>query len=204
MMRGGESMEQWATIRGLKIRYLMKGNGNPFVLLHGFSFLAETWMEMGLFDELAEKYSVYAFDMPYGAKTRSDKFSAENRDEYAYFLKEMLKALNIDKPVLLGASISGEVTLRYLSQGHSAKAGIVAGAVHVQDLVQKLETIKVPVLGVWGERDNISPPDNAKILADHIKDSEAHIIKGAGHACYLDKPDEFKALLRQFLKKVST
>ena len=84
-------MEHWATIRGLKIRYLMKGTGNPFVLLHGFSFLADTWVEMGLFDELAEKYSVYAFDMPYGAKSRSDKFSAENRDEYADFLKECFR-----------------------------------------------------------------------------------------------------------------
>jgi pimeloyl-ACP methyl ester carboxylesterase len=125
----------------------------------------------------------------------------ENRDEYADFLKEMLQTLNIDNPLLLGASISGEVTLRYLSQGNSAKAGIVAGAVHVQNLVQRLEIIKAPVLGVWGEKDNISPPDNAKILADHIKNSEAHVIKGAGHACYLDKPEEFKTLLREFLRK---
>jgi hypothetical protein len=42
MMKGGGSTEQWATIRGLKIRYLMKGTGNSFVLLHGFSFFAET------------------------------------------------------------------------------------------------------------------------------------------------------------------
>lgn len=70
---------------------------------------------------------VCAFDMPYGAKSRSEKFSAEDRDEYAEFLKEMLQTLKIDKPVLLGASISGEVRLRYLSQGNSAMAGIVTG-----------------------------------------------------------------------------
>jgi abhydrolase domain-containing protein 14 len=200
-MRGGKSVEHWAAIRGLRIRYLLKGTGNPFVLLHGFSFLAETWGEISLFHELAEKYSVYAFDMPYGAKSRSDKFSSENRDDYADFLKEVLQTLKIDKPVLLGASISGEITLRYLSQGYSAEAGIVAGAVNVQSLVHRLEMIKVPVLGLWGETDNISPPDNAKILADHVKNSEAHVIKGAGHACYLDKPGEFKTLLRHFLNK---
>jgi abhydrolase domain-containing protein 14 len=196
-------VEQWATIKGLQIRYLVKGTGIAFVLLHGFSFLAETWLEMGLFDELAEKYRVYAFDMPYGAKSRSDKFSAENRGEYADFLQEMLQTLNIEKPVLLGASISGEVTLRYLSQGHSAKAGIVAGAVHIQNLAQRLEMITVPVLGVWGERDNISPPENAKMLAGHVKNAETHVIKGAGHACYLDKPEEFKILLSKFLKKAA-
>ena len=63
--------------------------------------------------------------------------------------------------------------------------------------------IKVPVLGVWGERDNISPPENAKILADHVKNSEAHVIKGAGHHVYIDKPEEFKILLREFLKKAA-
>ena len=194
-------MEHWATIRGLKIRYLEKGTCNPFVLLHGFSFLAETWVEMGLFDELAKKYHVYAFDMPYGAKSRSDKFSAGDRDEYADFLNEMLQTLKIEAPVLLGASISGEVTLRYLTRGYGAKAGIVAGAVHVQNIVNGLKKITVPVLGIWGERDNISPPENANTLEGYVKNSEVHIIKGAGHACYLDKPDEFKTLLSHFLKK---
>jgi len=194
-------VEHWATIRGLKIRYLEKGTCNPFVLLHGFSFLAETWVEMGLFGELAKKYRVYAFDMPYGAKSRSDKFSAEDRDEYADFLKEMLQTLKIEAPVLLGASISGEVTLRYLTRGYGAKAGIVAGAVHVQNIVNGLKKITVPVLGIWGERDNISPPENAKTLEGYVKNSEVHIIKGAGHACYLDKPEEFKTLLSHFLKR---
>jgi pimeloyl-ACP methyl ester carboxylesterase len=28
------------------------------------------------------------------------------------------------------------------------------------------------------------------------------MIEGAGHACYLDKPEEFKTIVRKFLKKV--
>ena len=129
-------MEKWATIKGLNIRYLMKGIGNPFVLLHGFSFLAETWVEMGLFDELAEKYVVYAFDMPYGVKSKSDKFEAGNRSEYAEFLGEMLKKLNIENPILLGASISGEVTLRYLSLGYDARAAILEGLARYSKEIQ--------------------------------------------------------------------
>lgn len=196
-------MEQWATIKGLNIRYLMKGIGNPFVLLHGFSFFAETWIEMGLFDELAEKYTVYAFDMPYGVKSRSDKFDAENRAEYAEFLREMLKILNIDKPILLGASISGEVTLRYLSSGYEARGGILAGPVNVKSLVPVLERISVPLLAVWGEADNIAPPENAKIISAHVKNAAVQVIRGAGHACYLDRPEEFKTLVTNFLTTIS-
>jgi pimeloyl-ACP methyl ester carboxylesterase len=196
-------MEKWATIKGLNIRYLMKGIGNPFVLLHGFSFLAETWVEMGLFDELAEKYVVYAFDMPYGVKSKSDKFEAGNRSEYAEFLGEMLKKLNIDNPILLGASISGEVTLRYLSLGYDARAAILAGPANVKNLLPVLDRISVPLLAVWGESDNISPPENAEIISAHVKNSEVQVMQGAGHACYLDRPEEFKSLLRNFLTTIA-
>jgi abhydrolase domain-containing protein 14 len=194
-------MEHSVFIRNLKIRYLEKGKGVPFVLLHGFSFYAETWIEIGLFDELSKEYHVYSFDMPYGIKSRSDKFDAKSRDEYAGFLNNLLKALNINEPILLGASISGEVTLRYLSSGYSAKAGIVIGPVNVKSLVSNLNRITVPLLVIWGERDDISSPDNSKILESHVRNSEVHILKGAGHACYMDKPEEFKIIVKDFLKK---
>jgi pimeloyl-ACP methyl ester carboxylesterase len=192
-------MEQWKTIKGLKIRYLKKGNGDPFVFLHGFSFFAETWVEMGLFDELSEKYSVYAFDMPYGAKSKSDKFEAGTRAEYAEFLRELLKTLSITTPILLGASISGEVTLRYLSLGYEARAGILAGPVNVKTLLPVLQNISVPLLAVWGDADNIAPPENAKIISANVKNSSVRVIDRAGHACYLDRPEEFKTLVRNFL-----
>lgn len=194
-------MEHSISIRGLKIRYLEKGKGAPVVLLHGFSFCAETWVEIGLFDELAQEYHVYSFDMPYGIKSRSDKFDAKSRDEYAEFLNDLLKTLNIKEPILLGASISGEVTLRYLSSGYSAKAGIVIGPVNVKSLAPNLNRIAVPLLVVWGERDDISPPDNSKFLKSYIKNTEVHILKEAGHACYMDKPKEFKIIVKDFLKK---
>jgi abhydrolase domain-containing protein 14 len=194
-------MEQFVTVKGLKIHYLQKGSGQAFVLLHGMSFSADTWVEMGLFDELAGGYSVYSFDMPYGARSRSEKFDATDRDEYAEFLKELLTSLSVDRPILLGASISGEVTLRYLSKGYPARAAIVAGPVGIRGLVSRLGMITVPLLAIWGEKDNISPPENAKILTGHVKSAETHLIKKAGHACYLDKPEEFRALVRDFLTR---
>jgi len=195
-------MEQFATVKGLKIRYLQKGGGQAFVLLHGMSFSADTWVEIGLFDELARHYGVYSFDMPYGTISRSEKFDASDRDEYAEFLKELLKFLGIEKPILLGASISGEVTLRYLTKGYPAKAAIVAGPVGIKGLIPRLGKISIPLLAVWGENDNISLPENAEILKGHVKSAETHILKNAGHACYLDKPEEFKELVRYFLGRL--
>lgn len=195
-------MEHSISIKGLKIRYLEKGKGDPFVLLHGFSFCAETWAEINLFDELSKDYHVHSLDMPYGIKSRSDKFDVKSRDEYAEFLKDFLKILNIKKPILLGTSISGEVTLRYLSSGYTAKAGIVVGPVNIKSIVDRLDRITVPLLGIWGERDNISSPDNSNILKENTKNSNVYIIKDASHACYLDKPEEFKTIVKDFLKRL--
>jgi abhydrolase domain-containing protein 14 len=197
-------MEQFVSVRGLKIRYLENGSGLPVVLLHGFSFSADTWVEMGLFDELARENRVYSFDMPYGPKSRSDKFDAADRDEYAAFLVDLLKTLDIHEPLLLGASISGDVVLRYLSAGHEAKLGIVAGPAGVKNLADRVSKIAVPLLAVWGDRDTISPPDGGKIIEARVQNSEVHMIEDAGHACYLDKPEEFKMIVRTFFRKVES
>ena len=194
-------MEHSLSIQDLRIRYLQKGTGIPVVLLHGYSFCAETWVEIGLFDKLVGDYSVYSFDMPYGAKSRSDKFSAGNRDEYADFLNNMLKALNINKPILIGASISGEVTLRYLIRGYSAQAAIVVGAVGIRNLGNQLSKIAIPLLAIWGDKDTISPPADSKILEAHVKNSEIRIIEGAGHPCYLDEPAKFTEIVKDFLQR---
>lgn len=189
-------------MNGLRIRYLHKGEGIPFVLLHGFSFHAGTWTEIGLFDDLSLHYSVYAFDMPYGPKSESDKFDASDRDEYAEFLLRIFETLTITKPFLIGASISGEVALRYLAMGNPAKACVVAGPANVKSLGSSLEKITVPLLALWGENDTISPPNNGRIIADSVEKSEVYILKGAGHACYLDKPEEFKAIVREFIQDI--
>jgi abhydrolase domain-containing protein 14 len=196
-------MERSLSIQGLRIRYFQKGTGIPIVLLHGFSFNAETWFEMGLFDELTKDYSVYSIDMPYGAKSVSDKFNAENRDEYADFLNKMLKMLDINKPILIGASISGEVTLRYLIRENSAQAAIVIGPVGIKNLGEQLRKISIPLLAIWGDKDTISSPADSKILETHVKNSEISIIQDAGHPCYLDEPMKFIEIVKKFLQRSS-
>lgn len=195
------SMESYIYVRNLRIRYLNRGSGLPVVLLHGYSFNADTWNEISLIDTLSEKFNVYALDMPYGPKSRSDKLMVEDRDEYADFLKEFLHTLKIEKSILLGASISGEVVLRYLSKNYDAMAGIVIGSVGVKTLSERLDKINVPLLIVWGENDKIAPLSDAHLLASIVKGSILHVITNAGHACYLDNPEEFKNVVMNFLVK---
>jgi len=196
-------MEHILSIQGLSIRYLQRGAGIPVVMLHGYSFYAETWVEAGLFDALAGDYRVYSFDMPYGAKSKSDKFNAENRDVYADFLNTMLKTLTIENPIVIGASISGEVTLRYLIRGYNARSAVVVGPVGIKSLGNQLGSIAIPLLAIWGEKDTISPPVDSKILESQVKNSEIRIIEGASHPCYLDEPEKFTEIVADFIKRFS-
>jgi Predicted hydrolases or acyltransferases (alpha/beta hydrolase superfamily) len=192
--------EQYITVAGRRVRLIAGGSGKPLVLLHGWSFNAETWVECGVFDALARRYAVYAVDMPYGVRTKSDRFHAP-RPEYARFLRHVLDALGLADPPLVGPSASGEVVLWYLAQRLPAKAAVVVGPVGlVGELLKALEEVETPILAVWGELDEISPPSNAQVLRG--RNVKTAMLRGAGHAAYLDKPKEFVELLLEFLGSV--
>ena len=78
--------EQYIAVEGRRVRVVHGGAGRPLVLLHGWSFNADDWVNSGIFAKLAASYEVYAVDMPYGVKTKSERFQAP-RPEYAKFLR---------------------------------------------------------------------------------------------------------------------
>lgn len=65
------------------------------------------------------------------------------------------------------------------------------------DVTTMLHEIKVPTLIISGEEDSALP--RARELNKAIGGSQHAIIKGAGHACALEKPWEFDALVLDFL-----
>lgn len=187
------------TVEGKKVRFIEAGRGLPLVLLHGWSFNSDTWAESGILQELATRYKIYAIDMPYGVKTKSERFKASRR-EYAAFLRRILDALNLADPPIVGPSASGEVALWYVAQGFPTRGAVVVGPVGLtEELISAVAKSGVPILAIWGERDEISPPSNAALLRGNVKTA---FIQGAGHAAYLDKPAEFISLLLTFLRDI--
>ncbi len=49
------------------------------------------------------------------------------------------------------------------------------------DLSHKLSFIKVPTIIVWGDKDNLTPVENAYFINKKIENSKLVIIEGAGH-----------------------
>jgi pimeloyl-ACP methyl ester carboxylesterase len=67
------------------------------------------------------------------------------------------------------------------------------------DRRQQLARIQVPTLLVAGEHDRRAPPAAMKEMAGAIARSRYREMKGIGHLQNLEAPDEFDALLLDFL-----
>ena len=62
-----ENQSRWTEVEGGRVHYLIEGEatGRPVVLLHGASFQAETWVQIGTMKALAGAGCLaYAIDLP--------------------------------------------------------------------------------------------------------------------------------------------
>ncbi|MCK6578633.1 MAG: alpha/beta hydrolase [Anaerolineae bacterium] len=67
------------------------------------------------------------------------------------------------------------------------------------DLTPHLSQVNVPVLAVYGKRDNIVDPRQHKIIKTHIPHSRIAWFENSGHFPMLDEPERFHNTLLDFL-----
>lgn len=71
------------------------------------------------------------------------------------------------------------------------------------DLRSKLPTLKLPTLGIYGGKDNIVNPSNAKLLKEGVKTSEVSILSRSRHFPMTDEPEVFLQTINHFLNNSS-
>lgn len=72
------------------------------------------------------------------------------------------------------------------------------------DVCEELSRLSVPTLIIAGEKDQVIPPDRSRDLHRRIAGSRLEIIRNVGHLSYLERPEEFNAILMGFLSELST
>lgn len=72
----------------------------------------------------------------------------------------------------------------------------------VADLRDELPGIDRPVLLVHGEQDLICPASASAYMAERLPMGELKLMQGCGHAPFMTRPEEFNALVREFLARV--
>ncbi len=179
--------------------HLLRSNepvGKSILFLHGMKFTADTWDSLGTLERVQEEgYNFCAIELPgFGQSPPADI-------EPVHVLKQVIINQKLDKPILIGPSMGGKVSLDFVIAQPELVGGLVLiGAVGVDTITDKLAEIKVPTLIVWGSEDAISPVKNGHTLDSLIPDSNLVMVQGAPHPCYLDQPDIWHWELISFLK----
>ena len=165
------------------------------VLLHGASFSAQTWADLGTLNQLVEAgHPVLAMDMPgFGLSPACNAPKTQ-------ILQEAITQHRIERPILIGPSRGGRYCLEFAFAHPDLVGGLVLiGTVGIEDNKERFQDLEVPCCLIWGGQDAISPPHYAEFLHKEIPVSTMHIIAGAGHPCYLDQPQTWHRELLQFL-----
>ncbi|MDQ2864693.1 MAG: alpha/beta hydrolase [Candidatus Eremiobacteraeota bacterium] len=67
------------------------------------------------------------------------------------------------------------------------------------DVTGRLSEIALPVLALTGERDVMTPPRFAALIADRVPGATARIVAGAGHLVMVERPNDTNEALRAFV-----
>ena len=67
------------------------------------------------------------------------------------------------------------------------------------EIRERLGEIACPTLIVWGDRDRLINVRDADVFAELIPDSRKVVFEDTGHVSMLERPEEFNALLEEFL-----
>ncbi len=103
--------------RGVKIRYVTQGEGEPVVLVHGLLASAlMNWQIPGVMAALARDHRVIALDLPgHGGSDKPEKAEAYGV-QMAEDVVLLLDHLKIDKAHIVGYSLGGMITVKLLTR----------------------------------------------------------------------------------------
>jgi abhydrolase domain-containing protein 14 len=211
--------ENFTLVDGLSIRHWTNQKapeaGKPaIVLFHGNAFSLDNWKSIGTFEALSKLgNAVFAIDLPVGRGSKSQKISESSFKSYSQivpWLEKIFVSLGIAEGVpmaLVGPSLGGGVAVSFALAHASRISALILVSPALGKLSagerERISELDMPVLLVWGDRDNVFPVSEfGKPLKDELPHSKLLILKQAGHAAYLDKPDEFNEIVCDFLSEV--
>jgi len=103
--------EEKILINNFRVNYKIGGEGEDFLILHGWGSSAERWQKIG--ESLVKNgYKVVIVDLP-GFGETDKPLEAWSLDDYCNFIDNFTKALKLERFYLLGHSFGGSLAIKY-------------------------------------------------------------------------------------------
>jgi len=187
------------TFHQARIHYLEAGpvDGPSVLLLHGASFAAQTWSELGTLALRSQLGSwTVAVDLPGFGESEQGGLSPLT------FLLDLLEHLRLNRPVLVAPSMSGIYSFPLVVNHPDKLTGFVPVApVGLLTYEKQLQGNPLPTLAIWGSNDRIVPVEQAERLCQALPNARKVILLNAGHACYMRATTEFHTHLLSFIQQ---
>jgi len=177
-------------------------SGQVLFLLHGAAFSSETWeKEIGTIQTMSSLgHKVIAVDLPgYG---KSSKYDGDRGE----FLIQLVKTLSPNvKPVLVSPSMSGTFSLPLLNRNPDLICGYIPVAPVATSSYSKsfYESLHVPTMIVYGDKDLGLGLSSAKHLSDIPAATTPQILSDSRHPAYLDQPEVWHQLIYNFMRHLN-
>ncbi len=127
--------------------------------------------------------------------------SYPKRGDYEYIKKKA--ELTFYNPALASKELVDELFEITTNRLKVIKIIALAKSAIRSNLGEELNQIKQPTLLIWGNNDTITPPFVGKEFHKLLPNSELHFIDKCGHAPMMEVPEEFNAILDNFLSKLT-
>jgi pimeloyl-ACP methyl ester carboxylesterase len=151
---------RFLTVRGVRMHYVERGEGEPLVLLHGNGSMIQDFETSGLIEMAAKSYRVIAFDRPgYGHsdRPRSTIWTANAQSD---LIHDAVVELGVERAIVLGHSWGASVAVALALRHPEIVGGLVlASGYYYPSVRSDVVAASGPAVPIFGDvlRYTLSP-----------------------------------------------
>jgi pimeloyl-ACP methyl ester carboxylesterase len=197
-------LEKSLNVSGYKCTVLYyTASGVPIVFLHGLSYTADIWQRISVTDLLMKKRIPFlALNMPYGLKSECQPKTRDPEKNITFVNESVKTFFGSEVPILVGASIGGNIALRYATKFPVKDLLLVSPARALEpDLVSTYSQFNFSTTIIWGSEDNIVSSEDMRTLSEKLPNAKLIVYDRANHSAYKDQPDKFQNDLLELYAK---
>jgi pimeloyl-ACP methyl ester carboxylesterase len=139
-------------VDGVKLHYIVRGEGKPVLMLHGNLVMIEDLDISGIVDRAAERHQVIAFDRPGYGYSERPRWNIWDAKAQAKLIHRALGRLGIERPIVFGHSL-GTLTALALALDYPSdvRSLVLASGYYFPTARPDLPLMVLPAIPVIGD-----------------------------------------------------